>query len=294
MKPFNLKREVENGFNNMLIKILLTILFFSSNVLAEEIPITTDSRIKTLVYNVNEIHQLKFHYGYQSYIEFAEDEKIETLSLGESFSWRLTPMGQRLFVRPLEISAHTNMTVITNKRTYHFDIKSGEYNGKVDEELVYVVRFYYPEILEQIVKTPAIETPESQMKKAQKAAAAARKTAKPKFEGLPSKRSVYKRVDDRYNELLKGKSERNFDYKIVGTSYDIMPTKVFNDKNRTYFQFKNNNLVIPSIFVVDIFGNERQLNYVVEEGFVVVETVELQFSLRLSNSLLCVFNDKLK
>jgi hypothetical protein len=53
-------------------------------------------------------------------------------------------------------------------------------------------------------------------------------------------------------------------------------------------------LIIPSIFVVDIFGNERQLNYVIEDGFVIVETVELQFSLRLANSLLCVFNDDIK
>lgn len=283
-------------FHIVFIKFLLLFcLLISGNVFSEEVPITTDSRIKTLVYNVNEIHQLKFHYGYQSYIEFAEDEKIETLSLGESFSWRLTPMGQRLFVRPLEISAHTNMTVITNKRTYHFDIKSGEYNGKVDEELVYVVRFYYPAILEKVVKTPAINTRQELPKLKPNPALIANKSKKnAKFEGLPTKRSMYERVDHRYNELLKDKSERNFDYKIVGESYDIMPSKVFNDKNRTYFQFKNDNLIIPSIFAVDIFGNERQLNYVIEDNFVVVETVELQFSLRLSNSLLCVFNDNLK
>jgi len=266
---------------------LLFILTLNSNsVFSEEIPITTDSRIKTLVYNVNEIYQMKFHYGYQSYIEFAENEKIETISVGESFAWRFTPMGQRLFVRPLEISAHTNMTVITNKRTYNFDIKSGEYDGKVDEELVYVVRFYYPEILEEVVKTPAIKDP--------KPKALPKKPAdKPKFEGLPTKRSIYERVDVRYNELLKRGSQRNFDYKMVGLSYDLMPKKIFNDKNRTYFQFKNDNLVIPSIFAVDMLGNERPLNYIIEDGSVVVETVELQFSLRLGNSLLCVFNDSI-
>ena len=268
--------------------ILLFTLFLSSYSFSEEVPVTTDSRIKTLVYNVNEIHQLKFHYGYQSYIEFAENEKIETISIGESFAWRLTPMSQRLFVRPLEISAHTNMTVITNKRTYHFDIKSGEYNGKIDEELVYVVRFYYPEVMEEVVRTPAIPI------KTDKEPREGKVSLRTKFQGLPSKKNVYNRVDRRYDEIMKGGSQRNFDYKIVGQSYDIMPKKVFNDKNRTYFQFKDNNLLIPSIFAVDIFGNERPLNYVIEDDFVVVETVELQFSLRLSSSLLCIFNDKLK
>ena len=45
--------------------------------MAQSIPTTTDSRIRTLVYNPNEVYQLKFHYGYQSFIEFAEDEEIE-------------------------------------------------------------------------------------------------------------------------------------------------------------------------------------------------------------------------
>jgi len=42
-----------------------------------------------------------------------------------------------------------------------------------------------------------------------------------------------------------------------------------------------------------MLGNERPLNYIIEDGSVVVETVELQFSLRLGNSLLCVFNDSI-
>ena len=33
-------------------------------------PITTDSRIKTLVFNANEVFNITTHYGYQSNIEF--------------------------------------------------------------------------------------------------------------------------------------------------------------------------------------------------------------------------------
>src|SRR5690606_34865584 len=46
-----------------------------SQVVPQVAPITTDSRIKTLVYNANEVYQLKFHYGYQSFIEFSNDEE---------------------------------------------------------------------------------------------------------------------------------------------------------------------------------------------------------------------------
>ena len=67
----------------MFKKILFSLFFvvlFSGNVFSEEsVPLTTDSRIRTLVYNPNEVYQLKFHYGFQSFIEFAPDEDIEIM-----------------------------------------------------------------------------------------------------------------------------------------------------------------------------------------------------------------------
>ena len=139
--------------------VVLGLCVFASSALAQQVPITTDSRIRTLVYNPNEVYELKFYYGYQSFIEFSEDEEIEMISIGEAFAWRLTPAGKRLFVRPLEIAGHTNMTIISNKRTYHFDIRSGEYDGRADEELVYTVRFFYPQIGQPLPIPPRLATP---------------------------------------------------------------------------------------------------------------------------------------
>lgn len=111
----------------------------------EDISITTDNRIKTYIYNPNEVYLLVLHFGFQSHIEFAKGEEIQTISLGDSYAWKISPLGNRLFMKPLEKNMRTNMTIITNKRTYQFDIVSKELG--VDEEekdLVYVVRFYYP------------------------------------------------------------------------------------------------------------------------------------------------------
>ena len=73
----------------MFKKILFSLFFvvlFSGNVFSEEsVPLTTDSRIRTLVYNPNEVYQLKFHYGFQSFIEFAPDEDIEIISYLQFF-----------------------------------------------------------------------------------------------------------------------------------------------------------------------------------------------------------------
>ena len=62
---------------------------------------------------------------------------------------------------------------------------------------------------------------------------------------------------------------------------------------KAYDQLKNNNRFIPEIFAVDIFGNERKLNYSIEEGYIVVNSVETQYTLRAGNDLLCIFNEKL-
>lgn len=111
----------------------------------EDISITTDNRIKTYIYNPNEVYLLVLHYGFQSHIEFAKGEEIQTISLGDSYAWKISPLANRLFIKPLEKNMRTNMTIITNKRTYQFDIVSKELSLDEDEkDLVYVVRFYYP------------------------------------------------------------------------------------------------------------------------------------------------------
>jgi type IV secretion system protein VirB9 len=108
-----------------------------------DVPIATDSRIKTYVYNQNDVYLVLINTGFQSSIEFEKGEHIKTLSLGDSYSWNMTPIGNRLFIKPMENNVRTNMTIITNLRTYQFDIasKSEEQNNS---DMAYVIRFFYP------------------------------------------------------------------------------------------------------------------------------------------------------
>jgi len=110
----------------------------------DDLAITTDARIKTNIYNPNEVYLIVLHYGFQSNIEFGPGEEVETISLGDTFGWQITTLGRRLIIRPLEKSIKTNMTVITNKRTYQFDIVSKDTEQGYEKDLVYVTRFYYP------------------------------------------------------------------------------------------------------------------------------------------------------
>lgn len=269
------------AFSSLVLAVFLA-LNFAANSLAQPVPTTTDSRIRTLVYNPNEVYELKFYYGYQSFIEFADNEEIEMISIGEAFAWRITPAGKRLFIRPLEVAAHTNMTIITNKRTYHFDIRSGEYDGRADEELVYTVRFYYPQI-GQPLPIPAqlgVPTPVKPIK--------------------PGLRSSFPqgRVDDPSNKANilaihrnPDGAELNFDYSLAGKSDNILPLRVYDNGTETLLQFANDNLIVPTINVVDAFGVEHQLSYIIRDNYVVIPTVERQFTLRLADSLICIYNN---
>ncbi|AEK74434.1 virB9b protein [Rickettsia conorii subsp. heilongjiangensis] len=116
----------------------------SSNNYVDDLSITKDNRIKTYIYNPNEVYLLVLHFGFQSHIEFAKNEEIQNIILGDAYAWKITPLANRLFIKPLEKDIRTNMTIITNKRIYEFDIASTELMMGNERDLVYVIKFYYP------------------------------------------------------------------------------------------------------------------------------------------------------
>jgi type IV secretion system protein VirB9 len=121
--------------------IAMIVMLCISWVSLGEIPIATDNRMKTYVYNQNDVYLVTVSTGFQSSIEFEQGETVQTLSLGESYAWNITPIDNRLIIKPLENNVRTNMMVITNRRTYQFDIVS---TSDEDAAISYVVRFYYP------------------------------------------------------------------------------------------------------------------------------------------------------
>lgn len=257
------------SFKNFIILLLILMCIIPAYVRADNIPVTTDSRIKTIVFNENEVYQLKFHYGFQSFVEFSEDEEIELISLGEAFPWRLTPVRKRLFVRPLQINVKTNLTVVTTKRTYQFEISADAYDGRADEELIYSVKFYYPE---KVRKLPQIKNSRD-------------------ISGLEQNVDEDKKDKTDKSSAKTKEGTVNFDYSFVGDAEEITPTKVFDDGLFTYFQFPDNNLIIPSIQAVNVDGKETLLHYRIDGNYVVVDTTEMQYSLRLGDDLICIFNN---
>jgi type IV secretion system protein VirB9 len=84
------------------ILIILSIIITSSSALSYDSPVAIDSRIKTLIFSENEVFRLVVHYGYQTSIEFQDGEEVQSISVGNNYAWTLTPLGRRLFIKPLE------------------------------------------------------------------------------------------------------------------------------------------------------------------------------------------------
>jgi type IV secretion system protein VirB9 len=106
-----------------------------------------DNRIRSLAYDPNEIVRILGKPGIQSTIEFAPEERIENVAVGDSSKWQITPnrRASLLFVKPLSARSRTNMTVVTDRRTYMFDLVAGN-------TAVYALKFSYPH--DKPVETP--------------------------------------------------------------------------------------------------------------------------------------------
>ena len=129
------------------IPILLIIIFFTQNVFAiiESRPLPGDSRIRIMNYNPDDVFKFTGYYGYQTSIELSKDEEVNSISLGDTTSWQIVPSGYRIFIKPIEHDATTNMTLITNKRTYFFELYAEETEDIRDPNMAFNVRFRYPD-----------------------------------------------------------------------------------------------------------------------------------------------------
>lgn len=242
--------------NYVIVTILAAFFIFSgtdSNAVQVSRPSPTDSRLRFITYHPNDIHKYVGYYDYQASILFGEGEEVKTISLGNAKAWQIVPAGSRLFIKPVEEDATTNMLLITNKRIYHFILEASEAgpDGINDENLVFETKFVYPNTSNDIINL------------------AANKNLGPDMD-----------EPEKYN----------FNYTISG-SQSIAPTRIFDDGEFTYFQFSREYDELPAFFLVDSEGRDSLVNYRVSGNFIVVERVGSQFTLRHGADVTCVFNE---
>lgn len=110
-------------------------------------PGAVDPRIRTLTYDPDQLVMLHGQIGFQMMIEFARDEHIENVSVGDGLAWQITPnkRANLLFLKPLDAGVVTNMTVVTDQRRYSFELNAAKAKTSRPVDRTYVVQFLYPQ-----------------------------------------------------------------------------------------------------------------------------------------------------
>lgn len=210
-----------------------------------------DPRLVEQLYDPNEVVVITGKTKVQATIQFGEGEAIENVAVGDSNAWQITP-NQRanlLFVKPLEPNAQTNMTVVTNRHTYLFDLVASP-----RAKPMYVLRFTYPE-------PPPGEEPEELL--------AANDAGEANALEMAAATDPLAVIDP---ALL------NFKWVAKGEN-GLRPDEVFDDGNSTYLKWAPDR-PIPAILIENFEGEEGPVNSTTRGDTIVVDGVPKQIILR--------------
>src|SRR3984885_6066343 len=113
----------------------LCALLCLSASLAETVPVKgrIDGRIRTAVYNAEEVYKLRGFVGYQIDLEFEPGETFTGLGAGDLEGLSFVGQDNHLFLKPKAAKVATNLTVLTSRRHYQFDYVAFSQRPAVDE-----------------------------------------------------------------------------------------------------------------------------------------------------------------
>ncbi len=200
-----------------------------------------DARLATRLYNSDEVVRIDGRAGVQATITFAEDEHIENVAVGDSTSWQITPnkRANLLFVKPLTARGRTNMTVVTDRHTYLFDLVAAPGGSPL-----YVLRFTYPDP----PKSEKSAAPMLGMNETEaQAAAAAQELA------------------------LSDPATLNFAWSAKGNA-KLLPARVYDDGSATFLAWSVGT-PIPAILIRNEKGEEGPVNFAVRSDVIVIDGV---------------------
>lgn len=214
-----------------------------------------DPRVRTLPYSAEQVFLVTGTYGLVTTILFGADEEITQVVAGDTISWQLQTSADRrsLTLKPMEKDAPTNLSVVTTKRTYSFDLRVND--SKAIQSQIFKLQFTYPEDI-----------------------------------GLKGTAELWKQAQDaESNPNIKNirRDKVNYDYGFKGSDA-AKPLWVFDDGLKTFMKFTGD---IPAIFIVDRKRRESLVNYRREQDYIVIDTVSRQWTLRYgTEEETCLFN----
>ena len=215
-----------------------------------------DPRIRVTPYRAQTIYRLRGYVGYEIDITFAPGERFVGIGVGDSKGIAFAANANHLFLKPRAGRVATNLTVLTNRRTYLFDYEAQQ--GPPDPsgaDVIYALRFEYPEAaihaaarLRQQIETDL----------------AAAQTTRP----------------------------RNYDYWYCGDP-SLKPAAASDDGVETTLVF-GTHTELPAIFASNEDGSESLVNFHVQAGRIVVQRVVRRLIVRRGKLAGCIVDRAFK
>lgn len=248
--------------------VLLAVAGWSSPVLALETPrgAPQDGRIRFVDYQPYNITRVVGSLRSSVQIEFAADEEIAHVALGNTVAWEVAPAGNILFLKPRENQPVTNISVITTRRdgstrSYQMELTVRDGSVAAGQDTYFYVKYRYP----------ADEAERRRQDAAAHAQAAQAGQA------------------DQVLALHEQHGPRNWRYAAQGSTA-LEPQAVYDNGKITTFAFSANQ-EMPAIYMENSDGTESLVPKSVDGELVLVHAISRKFILRRGGDVLCVFNE---
>jgi type IV secretion system protein VirB9 len=235
--------------------LAVALLFWSRDGFAAVAPQpgAGDPRIQ-VVHNVpEEVIELHGTVGFITTIQFGDGERLENIAIGNSLGWQITPNKRADLLFVKPLPKHPTTNMTVITNLRRYDFRLKAEEASAAWPPVYGLRFLYPE--------PPV----------------------------PEAVVVLKPTPPPEPEPPRPQNSR---YTYQG-SRDLIPARVFDDGQFTYFQFAKD-ADYPAVYSVGADHREALINFSVRQGFIVVDKVAPGFVLRRGALEARIFNDGFK
>lgn len=232
------------------------LLSFQASAELTATPLLGDSRLVQFAYDADQTYLILSRPKSVTDIEFGPDEKITTVAGGDTKNWELTPTANRkhLFVKPIYEKIESSMTVLTDKRSYQFVLRSADPSGK-----------WYQRVTWQRGNTILLDLDEVVSTNAEAADSQTGPTVKAPDAGTT------------------GPENLRFGYQIIGDA-DFKPTAVFDDGRFTWLRMPAGMQEMPALFATMDGGEFQLVNSVIKGDYIVAQRVVTAGVLKLGRA----------
>lgn len=215
-----------------------------------------DSRIRTENYSSERVYTMYAQVGRAAMVQLQDGEYLDArysaLGMGDAEAWKMSVRGNNILFKPTEEKPATNMILVSDKRTYVFDLKI----AGAKQPPTYVLRFRYPD----------------DIRRQRDALAEKRRNAEAALAAAGGLRAM----DDNRN------------YWGYGDKH-LAPTALWDNGRFTYFQFDNGR-ALPTVYRINADGSESLADSHTEGDTLIVHETAAKFVLRSGKSVLGIDN----